>query len=93
MNRNEKVSHVKASKQTRDHTCHWPGCGQQVHPAMWGCRTHWFRLPKKLRDMIWMEYRPGQEEDGRVSERYLMVASIVRDWILSNPTQSTKGGQ
>jgi len=34
------------------HTCHWPGCNKEVPPAMWGCKTHWFSLPKRLRDRI-----------------------------------------
>lgn len=84
-----KVAYVQSQSQTRDHTCHWPGCGKQTPPAMWGCKTHWFRLPKKLRDMIWLAYRPGQEQDRRVSERYRMVARLVQEWILSN-ANSTK---
>jgi hypothetical protein len=63
------------------HTCHWPGCPAKVPPAMWGCRKHWFTLPKMLRDRIWANYRPGQEIDKRPSETYLEVASAVQLWI------------
>lgn len=28
------------------HTCHWPGCTVEVDPKMWGCRRHWFMLPR-----------------------------------------------
>lgn len=62
------------ARQTRGHTCHWAGCGAQVKPAMWGCKEHWFRLPKRLRDRIWHAYRPGQEEDGRPSLDYIAAA-------------------
>jgi len=24
-----------------------------VPPKMWGCKKHWFKLPKSLRDKIW----------------------------------------
>jgi hypothetical protein len=41
--------------------CHWPGCERQVPPAMWGCKPHWFKLPKQLRDRIWATYEIGQE--------------------------------
>jgi hypothetical protein len=58
-----KVQHVLAAKQTRQHGCHWPGCTQQVPPAMWGCRPHWYTLPAELRARIWRTYRPGQEKD------------------------------
>lgn len=63
------------------HTCHWPGCEREVPPAMWGCRQHWFTLPKALRDRVWRAYRPGQEIDKRPSETYLQVAEDVQAWI------------
>lgn len=79
-----KVEHVLGARQTRAHTCHWPGCNAQVKPAMWGCREHWFRLPKRLRDRIWRAYRPGQEEDGRPSLDYIAAAREVQEWIVAN---------
>ena len=48
---------------------------------MWGCKTHWFRLPRTLRNEIWRTYRPGQEENGGVSAAYLAAARRVQDWI------------
>lgn len=62
------------------HTCHWPGCRRVVPPRMWGCRNHWFTLPKRLRDAIWREYRPGQEIDKNPSKEYLEVADEVQKW-------------
>lgn len=79
----EKVEHVRAAKQTRTHECHWPGCGRQVPPAMWGCKTHWFKLPSRLRAAIWRTYKPGQEETLDVSKEYLQAAQAVQDWIRS----------
>lgn len=76
-----KADYVRRQKQTRDHTCHWPGCTQQVPPAMWGCRAHWFRLPKSLRDRIWATYRPGQEITMTPSREYLEAANAVQEWI------------
>lgn len=82
----EKVAHVKRAGQTRDHGCHWPGCIKMVPPAQWGCKVHWFKLPKRLRDRIWATYRTGQEE-GRapVSKAYLDAADEVQRWIRENP--------
>lgn len=77
----DKKDYVRSQKQTRKHTCHWPGCNKQVPPAMWGCGPHWFKLPKKLRDEVWMAYQPGQEVSMRVSEDYLTVMSKVDKWI------------
>ena len=81
MRTTSKADHVRRARQTRRHGCHWPGCRQQVPPAMWGCRTHWFLIPKPLRDAIWRTYRPGQEEGGGVSTDYFEAAAAVQDWI------------
>jgi hypothetical protein len=78
-----KAAYVNAQGQTRKHVCHWPGCETQVPPAMWGCRGHWFKLPKALRDKVWETYRPGQEIDRRPSEAYMNVANEVQAWIRS----------
>lgn len=83
--KSEKVAHVKAARQTRYHGCHWPGCGQQVPPAMWGCRLHWFKLPKEIRNKIWLAYQIGQEEgEVEVSEQYLEAAEAAQEWIRRN---------
>jgi hypothetical protein len=77
----DKVDYVRSAKQTRPHTCHWPGCGKQVPPAMWGCRTHWYRLPSNLRKLIWATYVPGQEEKVNPSKAYLIASMKVQEWI------------
>ena len=77
----DKVAHVKRARQSRRHACHWPGCTKQVPPAMWGCKAHWFALPKPLRDNIWAAYRPGQEETLTPSAAYIAAASEVQAWI------------
>lgn len=69
---------------TFDHHCHWPGCTKAVPPAMWGCRTHWYRLPLLLRRKIWATYQPGQEITKDPSDRYLRVAHEVQEWIAAN---------
>jgi hypothetical protein len=76
-----KAAYVRSQRQTREHTCHWPGCEKQVPPAMWGCRPHWYRLPAALRNKIWHAYRPGQENDLRPSQEYLDAANEVQQWI------------
>ena len=63
------------------HTCHWPRCDKQVPPAMWGCKAHWFQLPKDLRDLIWDTYRPGQEVTKNPSPAYVAAAQKVQQWI------------
>ena len=63
------------------HTCHWPGCTTEVPPKLWGCKAHWHALPQRLRDAIWVAYRPGQEIDKHPSAEYVAVAQEVQQWI------------
>lgn len=86
-----KADYVRSQPQTREHHCHWPGCGKSVPPAMWGCRLHWFTLPKPLRDKIWNTYRPGQEIDGTPSAAYLAAAAEVQAWIQQHVLQQARG--
>lgn len=81
--KSEKVEYVKRQGQSRDHHCHWTGCDKQCPPAMWGCKKHWFMLPKHLRDRVWAAYRPGQEVNMTPSREYLEVAREIELWIAS----------
>ena len=63
------------------HTCHWTGCKRSVPPKLWGCKQHWYALPKHLRDRIWATYRPGQEITKTPSDAYLEAAREVQKWI------------
>ena len=65
------------------HRCHWVGCEVVVPPRLWGCKKHWFMLPKRIRDKIWKTYRPGQEVDKKPSPEYLAAAQEARDWIIA----------
>lgn len=87
----DKANHVRRAQQSRRHTCHWPGCTQQVPPAMWGCREHWYRLPQRLRAAIWSAYRPGQEDDLHPSPTYFRIAREVQEWIAINAGTQKEG--
>lgn len=63
------------------HLCHWPTRKRAVPPKMWGCKQHWFMLPKRLRDRIWATYVPGQEITKTPSAEYLEAAKEVQMWI------------
>jgi hypothetical protein len=51
---------------------------------MWGCKAHWFRLPKALRDRVWAAYVPGQEIRKDPSDAYVRVAIDVQRWIMEH---------
>lgn len=40
--------------------CFAVGCPIQVGAEMFGCRGHWFMVPKGTRNTIWAEYRGGR---------------------------------
>lgn len=77
---------IHTPQQPAKHVCHWPGCAKAVPPAMWGCKPHWFRLPKRLRDRIWETYRAGQEISKTPSAAYITVAQEAQRWIAENAT-------
>ena len=81
MNIKEKVDYVLKQKQTRFHTCHWPGCVKQAPPAMWGCKYHWYQLPIYIRNEIWEAYKIGQEIDMNPTKKYLIAAQKAQEWI------------
>ena len=56
-----------------NHKCHAHGCETPVPPAMFMGRVHWFSLRKPMRDAIWREYKPGQENTKNPSPRYMAV--------------------
>lgn len=66
------------------HHCHWIGCEVPVPPKMWGCRAHWYALPKDLRNQIWRTYVPGQEISKTPSREYIEVVNKVQHWIKEN---------
>jgi len=35
-------------------------CGRQIDPSRLMCRSHWYMVPKELRDQVWATWRSGQ---------------------------------
>lgn len=58
-----------------EHTCHAMACEAKVPPAMFMCKRHWYMLPKAMRDAVWDEYVPGQEDRMDPTEDYLHVTT------------------
>lgn len=83
MNLARKVDHVRSAPDEGNHHCHWPGCDTEVKPALWGCKRHWYSLPKAIRDRIWNAYKPGQERSKTPSTEYVAAARAAQDWIIT----------
>lgn len=56
------------------HTCHATDCTSPVPPEMWGCKKHWFMVPREIRNRIWATYRIGQCDDLNPSMEYCQAA-------------------
>lgn len=83
MTREAKRDYVRSQvgQPAGPHHCHWPGCNKRVPAAVWGCKRHWFLLPRVLRNRIWDTFRPGQEVSKTPSAEYVAAAKEVRAWI------------
>lgn len=82
-----------AARPVSRHNCHWPGCTRAVPPRMWGCKPHWFALPKHLRDLIWATYRPGQEITKTPSPEYIEAANAVQARAAQESAQQGGGNE
>jgi hypothetical protein len=63
------------------HACPGVGCRMRVRPDRLACSNHWYRLPKELRDAVWLAWQnsPGS------SEHMAAMAEAVR-WYRENPS-------
>jgi hypothetical protein len=57
------------------HLCPRDDCNQMVSDDMLACRTHWFSLPRGLRNAIWRTWRNG-EGAGTVAHNAAVHAAI-----------------
>lgn len=57
------------------HPCRWPGCTKHVPYGIWGCQTHWFKLPQDIRTAIFNAI--GAPERAA-------AAKAAADWLAAN---------
>jgi hypothetical protein len=73
---NAKTAEIE---RNREHRCHALGCTVPVPPQMLMCRTHWFKVPKPLRQAVWSLYQRGQEVTKTPTPEYLAAARRAID--------------
>lgn len=61
------------------HLCHALRCTTPVSPAMFMCKTHWYQVPRKDRQLLVKLYVPGQEFRKDPSEAYVQTAIRIRN--------------
>ena len=65
------------------HSCPWPGCTQRVPRHLWGCKAHWYRLPRELGDRVSRAWRHGT-----VGE-HMEALEAIDEWLAREPAQGT----
>lgn len=59
------------------HRCPSPGCTARVPHGRFACRSHWFTIPKNLRDELWAAFR----NHGVLSEEYAEAATACEAFL------------
>lgn len=62
------------------HECHWPGCTARVPTEKWGCKHHWYRLPRHLREKLCSAWFNGGTRE------YMAVHDEIDRWCRENVT-------
>lgn len=62
------------AERVAHHTCHAKGCPVKVAPKYLMCPRHWRLVPADLKDAVWLEYEPGQEERMDPTFEYVVAA-------------------
>lgn len=57
------------------HNCAAKGCSEEIPDHLLMCRSHWFSVPKPIRDEIWEAYR----KEGVLSESYVNAVTAARE--------------
>lgn len=50
------------------HRCAAPGCEEQIGNHLLMCRTHWYQVPKPIRDKVFRTYRNRTSDFGAYME-------------------------
>ena len=74
----KQLSLVPENDNRRDaNHCHARGCSVHVPPEMLMCKPHWFKVPRAIRNAVWLAYRPGQCDDMRPSREWHVAADAA----------------
>lgn len=74
---------AKLRSDLRIHYCHVPDRQKIVDPKFLMCSRHWNQVPQKLKQLVYANYRNGQEIDKKPTEEYLRVARLALDSVVN----------
>ena len=66
-------SNLTAEPQSA-YRCPVSGCREQLDPSRLMCRSHWYQLPRQLRDLVWATWRSGE---GALSSEHLEAVRLA----------------
>ena len=59
------------------HYCHAHACTRACKPEYLMCRKHWNQVPHVNKVLVLSTYRPGQCEDKRPSNKWIIAANLA----------------
>ena len=72
-----------------EHTCHIPYCQVEVPPKMLMCRTHWYKVSKQTRNLVWEHYQTGQERRlVAPTKAWMKAADMAIEEVIQKEVQS-----
>jgi hypothetical protein len=83
------LRHLMSREPGTEHLCHATGCTVPVPPKMFLCKSHWFALPKAMRDDIWATYVPGQEQRKDPTSEYIDAAQRCVAYLAAREREGT----
>ena len=69
---------IRRARPGATHVCPWPGCNEIVKRSLWGCPSHWFKVPILLRDSLWRAHRNRFNDEGSSHRGVLME---IDEWV------------
>jgi hypothetical protein len=63
------------------HKCPVRGCTAVVSASLLACKTHWYALPRDMRDEVWAGYRARAEHG---PHRHAAAVRAALDWWRAN---------
>jgi hypothetical protein len=57
--------------------------------SLWGCREHWYVLPRELRVNIVLTYARGIDDDTHPTPNYIEACRQAREWIAQHHPEAS----
>lgn len=72
--------------------CPLPGCSAQIDPSRLMCRSHWYLVPRQIRDRVWATWRSGHQAfspEHQQAVRMAITACQAAAMVAGRPASAT----